>query len=51
MIWPRNGRPKAKGSMTTVWVRKGLTYKLYIYISLLKNVLNGFYEKVVYKYD
>ena len=30
MIWPRNGRPKAKGSimtddiMMTLWVRKGL---------------------------
>ena len=33
MIWPSNGRPKAKGSMMTddsmmtVWVRKGLNMR------------------------
>ena len=37
MIWPSNGRPKAKGSMMTddsmmtVWVRKGLNQHFTIY--------------------
>ena len=50
MIWPSNGRPKAKGSMMTydsmmtVWVRKGLINQA---MMLSENFKNEVYPTIV----